>query len=206
MFKQLITNKVLLGIGKIALISTVGIGTATSGALLYENLSNNQNSSNEQNVDSTESYVANETTPESNDTTDIDDTETSSSKSNTDQGSSINEFVTDIITSASKIITESINGNTGSNPTVDVNTSSSKQNSPVTVGVTPLPVEDTNTGSSRTVSVGGTLIYIDDEDENEYEDKFEVDDEDDKHEDKEDEHEDKDDEQEEEHEDEEDED
>jgi len=206
MFKQLIANKVLLGIGKIALISTVGIGTATSGALIYENLTNNQNNSNEQNLDSTESYIANETTPESSDTTDIDDTETSTSKSNTEQGSSLNEFVIDIVTSASKIITGSVNGYTGSNPTADVNTSTSKQNSPITVGVTPLPIEDTNTGSSRTVSVGGTLIYIDDEDENEYEDKFEVDDEDDKYEDKEDEHEDEDDEQEDENEDEEDED
>ena len=110
----------------------------------------------------------------------------------------------DIVTSASKIITGSINGYTDSNPTADVNTSPSKQNSSITVGVNPLPIEDTNTGSSRTLSVGGTLIYIDDEDENEYEDEF--DDEDDKYEDKEDEYEDEDDEQEDENEDEEDED
>lgn len=204
MFKQLIANKVLLGIGKIALVSTVGIGTATSGALLFENLTNNQNSSNEQNIDSTESYIANETTRESNETTDVNDTETSTSKSNIDQESSLNEFVIDIVTSASKIITGSINGYTDSNPTADVNTSPSKQNSSITVGVNPLPIEDTNTGSSRTLSVGGTLIYIDDEDENEYEDEF--DDEDDKYEDKEDEYEDEDDEQEDENEDEEDED
>lgn len=204
MFKQLIANKVLLGIGKIALVSTVGIGTATSGALLFENLTNNQNSSNEQNIDSTESYIANETTRESNETTDVNDTETSTSKSNIDQESSLNEFVIDIVTSASKIITGSINGYTDSNPTADVNTSPSKQNSSITVGVNPLPIEDTNTGSSRTLSVGGTLIYIDDEDENEYEDEF--DDEDDKYEDKEDEYEDEYDEQEDENEDEEDED
>jgi len=170
MFKQLIANKVLLGIGKIALISTVGIGTATSGALLYENLVNNQNSSNEQNIDSTESYIANETTSESNETTIIDDTETSTSKSNTDQESSINEFVIDIVTSASKIITGSVNGFVSTDGAVDVNTSPSKQNTPVTIGTNPTPIEDTNTGSSRTVSVGGTLVYVDDDDdENDYE-------------------------------------
>lgn len=175
MFKQLIAkllaNNVLIGIGKVVLISTVGITTATSGAYLYGNIANTLFNSNEVETENSLLLVSDQTTTNQTPTDSIvDDTETSSSKSNeTNQDSSLNEFVLDIVTSASKIITGSVNGFVGTGGEVDVNTSPSKQNTPVTIGTNPTPIEDTNTGSSRTVSVGGTLVYVDDDDEDDYE-------------------------------------
>jgi len=207
MFKEIITkligNNVLMGIGKIALISTVGITTATTGAYLYGNITDTLSNSDKVETDTSSLLVTDET--ETNQVAAdilVDDTETSSSKSNElNETSNLNEFVLDIVTGASKIITGSVNGFVSSNGATDVNTSSSKQSSTTTIGTNPTPIEDTNTGSSRVVSVGGTLVYLDDEDEdeNEYEevehededeDKYREEDEDDQ--DDEDEHEDED--------------
>ncbi len=207
MFKEIITkligNNVLMGIGKIALISTVGITTATTGAYLYGNITDTLSNSDKVETDTSSLLVTDET--ETNQVAAdilVDDTETSSSKSNElNETSNLNEFVLDIVTGASKIITGSVNGFVSSNSATDVNTSSSKQSSTTTIGTNPTPIEDTNTGSSRVVSVGGTLVYLDDEDEdeNEYEeveyededeDKYSEEDEDDQ--DDEDEHEDED--------------
>lgn len=206
MFKEILAkiigNNVLLGIGKIALISTVGITTAASGAYLYGNLSDTLSNTNKVETDTSSLLVTDETETEQV-AADIlvDDTETSSSKSNELNGtSSLNEFVLDIVTGASKIITGSVNGSTSLIGVTDVNTSPSKQNSTTTIGTTTTPIEDTNTGSSRIVSVGGTLVYLDDEDddENEYEEIEHEDEDNDENEDKykeeddEDEHEDED--------------
>lgn len=195
---KLFSNGIVAGVGKIILVSTVGITTATTGAYLFGENSNTLFDSNKVETEENDSILATDQQTQE-EVADENDIETSSSKSSdSSEVSGINEFVVDIVTGASKLITGTVNGFNGSNQTTDVNTGSSKQTTSTTVGTNPLPTEDTSTGSSRTVSVGGTIVYVDDDDdENEYEEieyEDESEDEDEDEDEHEDEHEDEDDE------------
>ncbi len=162
---KILSNSLLVNIGKLVLVSTVGITTVTTSAYLFDKITlPNDNKENGSTLNLTRS---------DNENSEQYDTETNSSVSNIEgiDGSNPNVYTSDTIAGASKTIKNPLESFTDSLTTVDVTTSSSKQKPTTTVATNLLKLEDTATGSSKTISSNGTsLVYNNEKDD---EDKFE---------------------------------
>ena len=200
MFKAIIqflnSNSILASISKVILVTTVSITSVTSSAYIIDSISKPDDSKNE------DSFLSvNEVTNQINNE-EINQEEVQTSASiKTEESSGLNGFISDVVTSASKLV-EGVIGYVSGDNSVDTITSPSRQ-STTTISTSPISNEDTSTGSSRKNTTDSTgLVYYDDDydddyDEDEYEDHEEdeedEEDEDDEH-DKEDEEDDHDDE------------
>jgi hypothetical protein len=198
MFKAIIqflnSNSILASISKVILVTTVSITSVTSSAYIIDSISKPDDSKNE------DSFLSvNEVTNQINNE-EINQEEVQTSASiKTEESSGLNGFISDVVTSASKLV-EGVIGYVSGDNSVDTTTSPSRQ-STTTISTSPISNEDTSTGSSRNNGTTPGLVYNDDYDddydEDEYEDHEEdeedEEDEDDEH-DKEDEEDDHDDE------------
>ena len=194
MFKAIIqflnSNSILASISKVILVTTVSITSVTSSAYIIDSISKPDDSKNE------DSFLSvNEVTNQINNE-EINQEEVQTSASiKTEESSGLNGFISDVVTSASKLV-EGVIGYVSGDNSVDTTTSPSRQ-STTTISTSPISNEDTSTGSSRknTTDSTGLVYYDDDYDEDEYEDHEEdEEDEDDEHdeEDEEDDHDDED--------------
>lgn len=197
MFKAIIqflnSNSILASISKVILVTTVSITSVTSSAYIIDSISKPDDSKNE------DSFLSvNEVTNQINNE-EINQEEVQTSASiKTEESSGLNGFISDVVTSASKLV-EGVIGYVSGDNSVDTTTSPSRQ-STTTISTSPISNEDTSTGSSRNNGTTPGLVYNDDYDddydEDEYEDHEEdeedEEDEDDEHdeEDEEDDHDD----------------
>lgn len=193
MFKAIIqflnSNSILASISKVILVTTVSISSVTASAYIIDSISTPEES------DETEKFIS--TNVESVESTEVETNQVeeevqTSASIKTEESSGLNGFISDVVTSASKLV-EGVIGYVSGDNSVDTTTSPSRQ-STTTISTSPISNEDTSTGSSRNNGTTPGLVYNDDYDEDEYEDheEDEEEDEEDEHddEDKEDDHDD----------------